>query len=44
MSCTKKKGQKDMKTQKPTIASYREPTQSTKSNNDKDPQNLEHYG
>ena len=31
----KKKGQKGVKTQKPTTAPYREP-QSTKSNNDKD--------
>ena len=37
MQRKKKKRQKGTKTQKPVIAPYREPTQSTKSNNDKDP-------
>ena len=37
---TKKKGQKGAKTQKPTTAPYHEPTQSTKSNKDKDPPSM----
>ena len=40
MSYIKKKGQKGAKTQKPATAPYREPTQSTKSNNDKYPPSM----
>ena len=40
MSYTKKKGWKGVKTQKPATVPYREPIQSTKSNNDKNPPSM----
>ena len=40
MSYIKKKGQKGAKTQKLATAPYREPTQSTKPNNDKYPPSM----